>query len=144
MNSVFEVQLNEQCDDGNVQSGDGCSALCRIEGGWSCPNGKNCFRSSSSSNPVTLASCGNNIFEPILGEKCDDGGTVSDDGCSSACKVEQGWTCSWFAGSRSICVRVASTAFCGNGRVDAGETCDDGFPLLNGDGCSIACQIEPG
>lgn len=28
---------NEQCDDGNVVSGDGCSSDCQIEDNWSCP-----------------------------------------------------------------------------------------------------------
>ncbi len=32
---------------------------------------------------------------------------------------------------------------CGNGIVEAGEQCDDGN-LVDGDGCSSTCQIEPG
>ncbi len=32
---------------------------------------------------------------------------------------------------------------CGNGSLDAGETCDDGG-TVSGDGCSSACQLEPG
>jgi cysteine-rich repeat protein len=32
---------------------------------------------------------------------------------------------------------------CGNGTIDGGETCDDGN-TAGGDGCSPACQIEPG
>lgn len=27
---------SEQCDDGNLSSGDGCSATCQLEAGWSC------------------------------------------------------------------------------------------------------------
>src|SRR5215471_1312037 len=26
----------EQCDDGNKNAGDGCSAICQIPAGWSC------------------------------------------------------------------------------------------------------------
>mgnify|MGYP001558414324 CR=1 FL=1 len=58
----------EECDDGNVLNGDGCSAACKIE----IPTG-----------PV----CGNTITEPPS-EQCDDGNTVSGDGCSSTCKIE--------------------------------------------------------
>ena len=28
-----------ECDDGNNKDGDGCSANCRIEQGWSCSGG---------------------------------------------------------------------------------------------------------
>ena len=30
----------EQCDDGNTQSGDGCSSTCTFEAGWSCSSTK--------------------------------------------------------------------------------------------------------
>lgn len=30
--------IKYQCDDGNKRSGDGCSANCVIEKGWSCKN----------------------------------------------------------------------------------------------------------
>jgi cysteine-rich repeat protein len=42
-------------------------------------------------------------------------------------------------------VNASSTinATCGNGIIEQGETCDDGN-TLNGDGCSITCQIESG
>jgi len=36
----------------------------------------------------------------------------------------------------------APTAICGNGVVDPGEECDDGN-LLDGDGCSANCTVEP-
>jgi cysteine-rich repeat protein len=31
------LKLGEQCDDGNKNSGDGCTALCQIAEGWICP-----------------------------------------------------------------------------------------------------------
>jgi cysteine-rich repeat protein len=64
--------------------------------------------------------CGNGWIE--AGEPCDDGNTVSGDGCDSACQVE-------------------SPAVCGNNVVEAGEECDDGN-TVNGDGCSSSCQVE--
>lgn len=64
--------------------------------------------------------CGNNILE--FGETCDDGNTVSGDGCSSTCQSEV-------------------VAICGNGILEAGEQCDDGN-TNSGDGCSATCQTE--
>jgi cysteine-rich repeat protein len=58
----------EECDDGGVVGGDGCSAVC------------------------TLEVCGNGIIE--VGEQCDDGGSVDGDGCDSSCLIEAGWACS--------------------------------------------------
>ena len=38
--------------------------------------------------PITIGVCGNGIVEPAEGETCDDGDTVSGDGCDAECKVE--------------------------------------------------------
>lgn len=62
--------------------------------------------------------CGNGTIESP--EECDDGNTVSGDGCSSGCKKE----------------------FCGDGVVQSGEQCDDGNNT-NGDGCDSTCHREP-
>jgi len=58
------IEGTEQCDDGNVVSGDGCSSLCVSE------------------------VCGNGIIQGT--EQCDDGNVVSGDGCSSLCVTEVG------------------------------------------------------
>jgi cysteine-rich repeat protein len=68
------LEPGEQCDDGNVASGDGCSATCTVE-----------------------ATCGNNVVEP--GEQCDDGNTIANDGCSPTCANEVLYT---YAASWSI------------------------------------------
>jgi cysteine-rich repeat protein len=31
------LDQGEQCDDGNKNAGDGCSAICQIPAGWTCP-----------------------------------------------------------------------------------------------------------
>jgi cysteine-rich repeat protein len=62
--------------------------------------------------------CGNNI--PEAGEQCDDGNTVSGDGCSKVCTVE----------------------VCGNQVVDANEQCDNDPVPVSGDGCTNLCTIE--
>ena len=52
----------EECDDGNIAGGDGCSAICTIEG-----------------------TCGNGTAES--GEACDDGNTSNGDCCSADCQT---------------------------------------------------------
>ena len=116
----------EQCDDGNVESGDGCSKICQVESNYDCSKpGQPC---------KNLAECGNNVV--TSDEACDDGNTKIGDGCSSDCKtVESGWLC-----------RVPGkpcTPNCGDGILSNSEACDDGN-TKSGDGCSTVCKIEPG
>jgi len=56
------LETGEECDDGNLIDGDGCTSKCK--------------------NQV----CGNGVVEP--GEECDDGNLINNDGCSSTCKLE--------------------------------------------------------
>lgn len=53
---------------------------------------------------VTSALCGNGVLN--AGEACDDADTTSGDGCSSACTVETGYTCS---GQPSVCTTIPIT-----------------------------------
>jgi fibro-slime domain-containing protein len=120
------VDPMEQCDDGNGQSGDGCSLICQIESNYDCPSpGEPC---------INLAQCGNGIL--TSDETCDDGNTADNDGCSHDCQtVEEGWQC-----------RVPGkpcTPACGDGVVSGTETCDDGNTEA-GDGCSATCHLELG
>src|SRR5262245_12760023 len=41
----------------------------------------------------------------------------------------------------ALFIPASSAAVCGNGSVEAGETCDDGN-VTSGDGCSSTCQFE--
>jgi cysteine-rich repeat protein len=117
------VSLREDCDDGDTDNGDGCSATCAIEPGYGCTGA-----------PSTCAqTCGNGALNP--GEQCDDGNTTAGDGCNASCRVEAGHACPT---PGQACVQT-----CGNGAINAGEQCDDGNQ--NGsDGCSAACRIESG
>ena len=120
------LDQSEQCDDGNRESGDGCSRICQIENNHECPtSGQPC---------VDLAKCGNGIL--TSDETCDDGNTAGSDGCSADCRtVDPGWQC-----------RVPGkpcTPRCGDGVLAAGEACDDGDGG-SGDGCSTTCRVEPG
>jgi|CZKU01.1.fsa_nt_gi fibro-slime domain-containing protein len=125
------IDPGEACDDGNTTASDGCSADCTtVEPGYSCPS------VSGSGGPCTKApanTCGNGV---VAGnELCDDGNTTSNDGCSSTCAVEAGYTCPT---ANAPCTRIA---FCGNGIVDGKDQCDDGNTTPN-DGCSANCKVE--
>ena len=67
-------------------------------------------------------------------EECDDGNS-STAGCSSACTLETGYSCS---GQPSVCSPI-----CGDTIVLTPESCDDGN-TASGDGCSSSCLIETG
>jgi fibro-slime domain-containing protein len=121
-------QPSEQCDDGNLLAGDGCTGLCKKEPNWFCPAvGGPC---------KSTIVCGDGIRSP--GEACDDGNTVAGDGCSGDCKkVEPGFYCPT---PGQACKKIAN---CGDGRVQVGEECDDGN-VLDSDGCDHNCQVEDG
>ena len=65
---------------------------------------------------------------------CDDGNLVSNDGCSSACAVEAGWTCSGGTSSQ----KDTCTEICGDSKKMTGNPCEDGN-TANNDGCSSTC-----
>jgi len=80
--------------------------------------------------------CGDGVL--TKDEACDDGNTVSDDGCSSDClMVELGFSCPT---AGMACTHVAK---CGDGVATPPEFCDDGGDAA-GDGCSAFCTLEPG
>jgi cysteine-rich repeat protein len=126
------VDPGEECDDDNLTSEDGCSAVCVAEFcgdgviqtglGESCDDG-NAISEDGCSDVCIPEFCGDGVVQAGLGESCDDGNTISEDGCSDVCIAE----------------------FCGDGVVQAGlgESCDDGGSTP-GDGCSAACWPELG
>jgi len=112
----------------------------------------------SSNNDHGAGACGDGVVDS--GEQCDDGNTVSGDGCSSVCKIEtagsicgdgivdvaiegcdDGNTVSGDGCSSDCRVEVVNP--CGNGVLDTGETCDDGNTTA-ADGCGTTCQVEMG
>jgi fibro-slime domain-containing protein len=117
---------NEECDDGNTASGDGCTAACRQETDWKCPTpGQPC---------ISTVVCGDGRISGK--EACDDRNTSDGDGCSADCmKVEPGWVCK----ARGMRCQPK----CGDGVITGWEECDDGN-MKSGDGCTEACKLEPG
>ncbi len=130
----------EECDDHNTVSGDGCSATCVMEVGYSCPT----------AGQLCTTACGDGVT--VGSEQCDDNNKVSGDGCSSTCRTETGYACTnnltvdmmseeHYPGfeSSSLCLPI-----CGNGVRSPGEQCDDGNTNLD-DGCFPGeCRIEAG
>lgn len=123
-NGRIDPGLGEACDDGNSQSGDGCSADCKvIEKDWTCLTpGTPC---------AYLVKCGDGRIGGK--ETCDDTNMKDGDGCSSTCTVDKGWDC---LQAGHPCV-----PHCGDGMLVGGEECD---PPNVGMGCSAACKLEPG
>jgi cysteine-rich repeat protein len=105
---------------------------------------------SALSNELALAppACGDGHIDP--GEQCDDGNTVSGDGCSATCMLEvcgngildPGEQCDdGNKVSGDGCSATCKVEVCGNGILDPGEQCDDGNKV-GGDGCSATCKLE--
>jgi cysteine-rich repeat protein len=122
------VASDEECDDGNRDDLDGCSRLClsevcgngRLDALETCdpPGEAGCDSTCGSQGDAggTAMVCGNNVVE--AGEQCDDGNTLSGDGCDALCGQEP----------------------CGDGEKDESEACDDGNNIDN-DGCESDCTI---
>ena len=86
---------------------------------------------------VNCPVCGDGVLR-IDSEECDDSNTVSGDGCSATCKLEEGFGCRAPVGERTVCYNKT----CGDGIRIPGEDCDSG---LDGYGCeSFSCTILDG
>jgi fibro-slime domain-containing protein len=119
------IEGTEACDDGNTQSGDGCSSTCTLESGWKC---------AAADTPCTAAKCGDGILAGA--EQCDDGIVDNAHGCSSTCTIEPNAVCPAAGGA---CIPMV----CGDGKVTGTEQCDNG--VNDGKhGCSTTCQLIPG
>ncbi len=121
-----EAAFEEQCDDGNLVDGDGCSSACEVEPGFLCPQ--------VNTQCLSLVNCGNGRLEGD--ETCDDGNVLAGDGCSEGCALEPGWTC---PGQPRPCLATR----CGDGERAGSELCDDGN-TVDADGCSAQCKVEDG
>ncbi len=120
------LDSNEECDDRNTESGDGCSLACRQETDWACPTpGEPC---------VSTVACGDGRVSGK--EACDDKNTTGGDGCAADCAtIETGWEC------KAPGIRCQPR--CGDGVLTGWEDCDDGNQAT-GDGCTEACKLETG
>jgi fibro-slime domain-containing protein len=107
-------------------------------------DGNNGFKMDVSRGPIRSGSdappgpnCGNGVR--TSDEACDDGNTVSGDGCANNClSVEPGFSC---VKPGEPCRPVAR---CGDGLRVFPEQCDQGDLNGQGKGCSAGCKIEIG
>jgi cysteine-rich repeat protein len=110
------VEGNEECDDGNLTSGDGCD--------------NDCLFTCIAGNPSR--------------DHCDDGnacnGTetcAADHTCTPGTPLAEGMACD----TGKLCLGGNCVAgSCGDGFVEAPEECDDGN-AVNGDGCETSCRF---
>ncbi|MEZ4452414.1 MAG: DUF4215 domain-containing protein [Nannocystaceae bacterium] len=150
-----EMAVGEECDDGNVMDGDGCSALCVLEfcgdsvvnnNDELCDDG-NDDNTDECVDGCALASCGDGFVHDGV-ESCDDGNDVDDDECTNTCALpscgdqimQAGEECDdGNADNTDACLETCVSATCGDGFVQDGvEACDDGN-ADNTDACIDTC-----
>ena len=147
------LEFGEECDDGNIQNGDGCSGVCEFE-----------VLNPPCADGLELCSdgtCSLNCDFTDEGSVCDfDGVCDSNEGCSCVdcdgledtcvdglvCSLSVGACCDLVGDGvcSANCVSVdpdCDPGVCGNGVLEFGEKCDDGN-IQNGDGCSGVCEFE--
>ena len=122
-------------DDGNTSNGDGCSATCSVETGWTCSGG-------TSTTPDTWTEVwGDGKRFNSLSTYWDDGNTSNGDGCSLSCSIETGWICS---GGTSTTPDSWSENWGDGKRFNSLSTYWDDGNTSNGDGCSSTWSVEIG
>lgn len=98
--SILNLESGEECEDGNTEDGDGCSAVCLLEIPEFCGNGRLddgefCDLTVPETDPAecdidcTAPVCGDNLLNQAAGEQCEDGNMDDNDGCSSDCQIEE-------------------------------------------------------
>ena len=123
------LSIGEFCDDGNTDATDGCTDVCQVTPGYTCPAaGVRC---------MLIEWCGDGKLSLVRGEECDDGDAIGGDGCSATCAREANYVCPQPG------MDCTSTVRCGDGIVSGNETCDD-RDMDAGDGCNQNCQVELG
>ena len=149
-----EVAGAEECDDGNLNNGDGCSGACfaevcgngRLDANEQCDDG-NAIGTDGCQGDCTLPSCGDGFIDP--GEQCDDGDAENTDGCTTLCRLPDCGDGFLQAPEQcddannvndATCNADCSLPSCGNGVAELNEACDDGN-LTNNDGCDNNCTL---
>jgi len=122
-NKRWEPTFDESCDDGNWQSGDGCSWNCKLESTFFCLlnpiGGRTQFCTPICGDAIVVKgelcddeyckNClspkyGDYFIYSSLGEECDDGNWQSGDGCSPLGTIEEGWNCLINSQLYSVCL----------------------------------------
>jgi MYXO-CTERM domain-containing protein len=141
------VQTGEGCDDGNTAGGDGCSAVCGIESGFTCTGAPSTcadIDECATSNGGCSQTCTNTVGSYACG--CNAGYALAQDGTSCAdineCATGNG-------GCAQMCTNSVGNyaCTCGAGYTlgSDGHACDDvnECSIVNG-GCAQLCNNAPG
>jgi cysteine-rich repeat protein len=131
------IHDSETCDDANTASGDGCSASCQVEDGWTCVGELS----------VCETTCGDDVARgteacdgsDLRSLTCDQLGLGDGDlACGSACSFDT--------------TGCDLQAVCGNGAVESSEECDgddlagetcEGLGLAAGTLlCTVGCEYD--
>ncbi|CAD8127667.1 unnamed protein product [Paramecium sonneborni] len=146
------IEGDEECDDGNNQSNDGCFQ-CKFQCDQNCNIClfgvcQNCLSNYElDDNKFCQSICGDGVLIPYTNEQCDDGNDIENDGCYN-CIFECNKTCNiCFV---NICLECQKgyhlidnecQPFCGDSIVIIGsEDCDDGNQIPF-DGC-YNCKFQ--
>ena len=164
------LAAEEECDDGNFTSGDGCDPSCILE---QCGNGilqfgERCDEGLNNSDTIpnrcrtncTYPRCGDAITDQT--EMCDDGNSVQTDACRSSCilarcgdgilrtdlntdeedyeECDEGELNS--DRQANACRSNCLIAHCGDGIRDAGEECDEGEQNSSERGSGAQCRQD--
>ena len=155
--------IDEQWDDSDTDSGDGCSSACTIEdnyvwSGGSPTSADQCHQWTSGYYPNENKDQWDNRWGDglrVSQEQWDDDNAISDDGCSSACTIEDNYV--WSGGSPTSadqCHQWTSGYYpnenkdqwenrCGDGLKVSEEQWDDNNTRSD-DGWNLDCVIEFG
>jgi cysteine-rich repeat protein len=117
----------EECDDGNVEDRDSCTAACtrarcgdgRVHDGQEACDDGNRIDTDACLTSCRRAVCGDGIVWTGV-EGCDDGNQSGGDGCSAVCLIES----------------------CGNAVLDPGEECDEGASNRDEAPCLPTCRAN--
>jgi cysteine-rich repeat protein len=119
-----QVELEEECDDGNNINDDACRNTCFV------------------------ASCGDGVLQRVNNELCDDGNDIETDACRTTCVLASCGDGAIHEGvepcddgntdDADACRNVCAPATCGDRVVQTPEECDDGNSV-NTDSCANTC-----
>lgn len=110
---LLDTGLDEACDDGNNNSGDGCDSNCLVETNYECTAVEGAL------SVCTYISCGDGNLDAALGEECDVGNSpdaASALGCI-ACVTTQGYQCTRSGDGITNATPDVCVHMCGDGVV---------------------------
>jgi len=155
-----EIDVGEECDDGNADNTDACTSACKnavcsdgfAQAGTEECDDANAVDTDACTAACKLAVCGDVLVQEGV-EGCDDGNMVDTDMCTNACATakcgdmiveEMVEVCDdGNVDETDACTSMCQAAKCGDGFIQMGnmETCDDKVEskTCDGDCTAAAC-----